>query len=96
MIMPFITNAFVPLVVSACTGPSTYTGYKGECTCGSMEATRLEQQIVFHEIKRNIDTVGHAIDYLSDLLASKIDHINISVYTGQTEYARLAILGIII
>lgn len=70
-----ITNASVPLVVSACTGPSTYTGYKGECTCGSMEATRLEQQIVFHEIKRNIDTVGQANDNYFDPLVSKIDHI---------------------
>jgi hypothetical protein len=40
-----------------------------------MEATRLEQQIVFHEIKRNIDTVGQANDNYFDPLVSKIDHI---------------------
>jgi hypothetical protein len=48
-----------------------------------MEATRLEQQIVFHEIKRNIDTVGQANDYYFDPPVSKIDHIYRSVYMGR-------------
>ena len=36
----------------AATNHPTYTSYAGRCECGALNATRLEQQIVFHEIGR--------------------------------------------
>lgn len=31
---------------------SNYTNYKGECACGGVNAKRLEQNLVYHEINR--------------------------------------------
>ena len=36
----------------AATNHPTYTSYAGRCECGALSATRLEQQIVYHEIGR--------------------------------------------
>lgn len=44
-----------------CEGPTStkasYASYDGECACGGLNATRLEQNIVYHEISRVCECV---------------------------------------
>lgn len=47
-----------PVNVVGCEGPTgrpSYESYAGRCECGGLNATRLEQGIIYHEIWRQND-----------------------------------------